>query len=150
MNLFGRRHAKNEVNQTPAKELPYDKRESLHALCLFVTIISRNQSDFFVEAYQKAGASLSLDLYGYSMPPKEVVALLGSMETKKEILLTFCRKEDLPKLDEIATKRFGISKASKGIAFACPIDSVSGVAVYKFLADQNKEVRESQHGNENN
>ena len=42
---------------------------------------------------------------------------------------------------KIAEERFKISKISKGIAFAIPIDAVSGIAIYKFLADHNKEVR---------
>ncbi|MFA6829232.1 MAG: hypothetical protein WCR67_00775 [Bacilli bacterium] len=136
---------KKNKDITPNKLKPFEKREKLHALSLFVTIVGREQSDYFINAYQKLGASLSMDLFAYSMPPRDVLTLLGNTETKKEILFTICRKDDIPSLMKIAKDRFRISRASKGIAFACPIDAVSGISVYKFLADQNKEERVNQN-----
>lgn len=134
---------KQMVNsEEKAEEIPpFEKREKLYSLILFVTIVNRGQSNYFVKAYNDIGASVSLTLYSYSMPPEEILKLLGG-NTKKDIVFTLTREEYLPKLKQIASDRFAISKASKGIAFACPIDSVSGISVYKFLADQNKELRE--------
>lgn len=128
------------------ERLPFDQREKVYPLCLFFTIVNRNQSAFYTKAYQDVGASMSIIFYSHSQPPVEIANVLGPDNLKKEIVVTITRGEFVPKLMDIAQKRFDISKAAKGIAFSCPIDSVSGISVYRFLADQNKEIRE----NENN
>ncbi len=125
---------------------PYDQREKVQSLSLVVTIVNRHQAAYFLENYQEIGASLNMILYAYSMPPEEIVKLLGSDATKKDIILTIARSEYVPEMLKRAKERFAISKASKGIAFACPIDSVYGIAVYKFLSDQNKNVRVNENG----
>lgn len=120
---------------------PFEERETVHALSMVFTIVNREQSHYFIDAYQKIGAAMSMVLYSYSMPPEEYRNILGVDSTKKEIVLTFCRSEYVSQIMKIAEDRFLISRAAKGIAFACPIDSVSGIAVYKFLADQNQDIR---------
>ena len=125
----------------PISREPFDQREKLYSLVTIVTIVNRHQAQFFLKSYEHLGASLSLVLYAHSMPPVEILQLLGAEETKKDIIMTVTRTEYIPELKKIAEERFKISKVSKGIAFAIPIDAVSGIAVYKFLADHNKEVR---------
>ena len=129
------------VQQPTTPALPFEKRETVQSLSLFFTIINRHQAQYFVKAYQDVGCSLSMVMYALSMPPVEILQLLGAEETKKDIIMTVTRTEYIPELKKIAEERFKISKVSKGIAFAIPIDAVSGIAVYKFLADHNKEVR---------
>jgi|GEM_PF-867445 len=154
MNIFKNhltRRLKNRKTLVPKKEnrpprLPYEKRESLSPLLLFFTVVNRDQSRYFVDAYAEAGASLSLVQYGYSNPPEEIAALLGADSLKKDIVVTVCRKEDVNKLEQIARERFKVSQLAKGVAFACPIDAVSGIAVYRYLADSERGEREENHG----
>ena len=136
--------ASDDIEQKEIK--PFDKREKISSLSMVVTIVNRDQSNYYISAYQEAGASMSLVLYSYSMPPQEYRAILGADSTKKDMLLTVCREDQVKTLLGIAKKRFMISDAAKGIAFACPIDAVGGISVYKFLADQNKELRENNNG----
>ncbi len=140
---------KNEKSKVPSSpQAPFEQREKIYGLSLFFTIVTRNQSHYYEQAYQNAGASMSLTFYAHSMPPQEILALLGDMETKKDIVVTICRSELVPVLKDIASNRFAISRAAKGIAFACPIDAVQGIAAYRFLSDSNKEIRleETKHG----
>ena len=150
MNLFHRK--KSEKSKAALPNAPFEEREKIYGLSLFFTIVTRNQSHYYETAYQAAGASMSLTFYAHSMPPEEIMALLGEMETKKDIVVTVCRNEIVPSLKKIAEDRFAISRAAKGIAFACPIDAVQGIAAYRFLADQNKEIRleEHKHGRKQN
>lgn len=138
--MFNKKISK-KVQQPKTPALPFEKRETVQSLSLFFTIINRHQAQYFVKAYQDVGCSLSMVMYAHSMPPVEILQLLGAEETKKDIIMTVTRTEYIPELKKIAEERFKISKISKGIAFAIPIDAVSGIAVYKFLADHNKEVR---------
>ncbi len=132
--------------QTPEKQkeknsLPYEKREKVEPLSLFFTIVNRNQSRYYVDAYSEAGASMSLVEFGYSNPPEEIRSILGPDSLKKDIVITLVRSSEIEKLMKIAATRFKISSLAKGIAFACPIDSVSGIAVYRFLSDAGREER---------
>ena len=141
-----RRKKKESKKSVAVERPPFDQREKVHSLALVFTIINRHQADYFLEAYKECGAALTLVLYAHSMPPEEFRNILGADSTKKDILLTVCRQEEVPALVKKAKERFAISKASKGICFSCPIDSVSGIAVYKFLSDQNKNVRIFENG----
>lgn len=139
--MFSKKLSKKVQHHPKAPALPFEKRETLQSLSLFFTIINRHQAQYYVKAYQDVGCSLSMIMYAHSMPPVEILQLLGADETKKDIIMTVTRTEYIPQLKKIAEERFKISKISKGIAFAIPIDAVSGIAIYKFLADHNKEVR---------
>ena len=141
-----RRKKKESKKSVAVERPPFDQREKVHSLALVFTIINRHQADYFLEAYKECGAAMTLVLYAHSMPPEEFRNILGADSTKKDILLTVCRQEYVPSLLQRAKERFAISKASKGICFSCPIDAVSGIAVYKFLSDQNKNVRIFENG----
>lgn len=143
--FFFKRKKDSVQDKETGERLPFEQREEVHSLCLFFTIVNRNQSAFYTKAYQDVGASMSMIFYSHSQPPIEIANVLGPDNLKKEIILTITRSDFVPKLMDIAKQRFAISKAAKGIAFSCPIDSVSGISVYKFLADQNKEIRESEN-----
>lgn len=144
MNLFKKKSIINK-KKGPMPEKSFEQRETLYSLSVLTTIINRGQSQFFIDAYQKAGASMTMVLYGYSNPPDEYKNILG-VDTKKEILLTFAREEKMQTMLKIADERFKISIASKGIAFVIPLTSISGIAPYKFLADQNEQIRRSENG----
>ena len=123
--------------------LPYEKQEKLTSLILYVIIVNRGQGHYYLD---KLGVSFSSLIYGYSKPPEEIVALFGNLETKKDLVFTIFRKELLPHIRDLIQRRFIISKQAKGVAFGIPIDSVAGVIIYKFLADQNKNIRENNNG----
>jgi len=126
--------------------LPYEKQEKLTSLILYVIIVNRGQGHYYLDELNKLGVSFSSLIYGYSNPPEEIVALFGNLETKKDLVFTIFRKELLPHIRDLIQRRFIISKQAKGVAFGIPIDSVAGVIIYKFLADQNKNIRENNNG----
>lgn len=144
MNLFKKKKVINKKSQT-MPEKSFEQREKLYSLSVLTTIVNRGQSQFYIDAYQKQGASMTMVLYGYSNPPDEYRNILG-VDTKKEILLTFAREEQMQSMLKIASDRFKISQAAKGIAFVIPLTSISGIAPYKFLSDFNKQIRESEDG----
>ena len=146
MPIFKRNLKKNDHEIPQAEIKPFEQREKLQPLYAFFTIINREQANYYIHAYEEAGVAVTMVLYAHSQPPQEILSIIGPENTKKEILISVVRKDDMEKLKKIASERFKISKTSKGIAFACPIDSVGGISVYKFLADHNREIRGENHG----
>ena len=137
-NELSKNLKKNKDEHLP----PFEKREKVHSLLLLVTIVSRNQGAYFTDTFSKHGASLSISMFAHSMPPADIISLLGNESTtKKDLVLTIVRKNEVKEYLDIIKKRFSISKASKGIAFTLPVSSVSGIVVYKYLSDYNKEER---------
>lgn len=138
LNELSKNLKKNKDEHLP----PFEKREKVHSLLLLVTIISRNQGAYFTDTFSKHGASLSISMFAHSMPPADIISFLGNESTtKKDLVLTIVRKDEVKEYLDIIKKRFSISKASKGIAFTLPVSSVSGIVVYKYLSDYNKEER---------
>ncbi len=135
---------KDKINKN--NNLPYEKQEKLTSLILYVIIVNRGQGHYYLDELNKLGVSFSSLIYGYSNPPEEIVALFGNLETKKDLVFTIFRKELLPHIRDLIQRRFIISKQAKGVAFGIPIDSVAGVIIYKFLADQSKNIRENNNG----
>jgi len=142
--LFKKKSFRVNIDDTKsADRAPYEERhaDGLYSLSCVFTIVDRHQENFFIDAYNNLGASMSIVLYAYSNPPEEILKFLGDTNTKKSILMTMCRTEYVSSMLEVASKRFGVSRMAKGIAFSTPITSVAGIAVYKFFADVKKEVR---------
>ena len=117
------------------KKKSFDQEEKVEALAAYFIIINREQSKYFIDKFNEIGISMNVILYGYSSPPEQIASLLAPDMLKKDILISFCKQSQLPNIDKIIEERFSISKLSKGIAFAIPIDSISGVVAYKFLVD---------------
>ena len=117
------------------KKKSFDQEEKVEALAAYFIIINREQSKYFIDKFNEIGISMNVILYGYSSPPEQIASLLAPDMLKKDILISFCKQSQLPDINKIIEDRFSISKLSKGIAFAIPIDSISGVIAYKFLVD---------------
>ena len=120
-----------------AKEIKksFDQKEKVEALALYFVIVNRGQSRYFIEKFNEIGISMNIVLYGFSSPPEDIASILGPDMLKKDIVLSFCKQSEMNKVHQIVHERFKISKLSKGVSFSVPIDSVSGVIVYKFLVD---------------
>lgn len=134
---------------SPSETVPYEKKETVFALSLVVTICNRHQDHFFIDNYARIGAAMSLTLYAYSDPPDDIISLLGFVDTRKDIVLTVARSEYVDEMIKVANTRFNVSKEAKGIVFSLPINGIAGVTAYKFLADASKQLRIEQQEKEN-
>jgi len=140
--MFNKKKKEKIVPSTGiARTAPYDQREKVQSLSLFITIVNRGQGKYYIDKFNESQVSLSLSFYAYTTPNEDLDRILGNDENERDLLMAVCRNDDLQVLKKIVTERFKISKATKGIAFALPIDSIGGIAAYKFLSDQNRTVR---------
>ena len=70
------------VKKKDSGEVPFEKQNEVSPLILFFTVVGRNQANYFVDAYNKAGASRCLVLFAHSMPPQAVRNILGADSRK--------------------------------------------------------------------
>ncbi len=126
----------------------YDKEFKIEKVKLFIIIVGRNQSDYFLNEFKKTEIACSFVVYGTGTATKDIYEVLGIGETKKDIIFALVKESDIEKLKEIIDYRFKASKAAKGVAFSIPFDSMAGVLMYRYLTNtktnvaNTKEVKE--------
>lgn len=124
----------------------YDKDFEITKLKIMFIIVDRGQGDYFIKEFEKQGVAASFKLYGTGTATKDIYELLGIGETKKDIVLSVVKVNDIEKLKEIVQERFAINKKFKGVSFCAEINSVAGVLVYKYLANVRENKRRNDDG----
>ena len=107
-------------------------------LKIIVTIVNRGKGQFFYDQIENLGVNMQLILNGEGTAPYNLDNLWGLAHKERDIILSFV-PEDKVKiiLKELDTK-FETVRNGDGIAFAIPISSIIGVAVYQFLIDDRR------------
>lgn len=137
------------TKKTSKKEKPYDNEFKIEKVKLFVIIVGRNQSDYYLNEFKKTEIACSFVVYGRGTATKDIYEVLGIGETKKDIIFALVKESDIDKLKEIIAYRFNASKAAKGIAFSIPFDSMAGVLMYRYLTNTKTNVVKTKEVNEN-
>ena len=140
---FKKKKEKVEIKEGSAT---YDKDYEVKKLKVMVIIVDRGQGDYFVRAFEKNKVGASFNVYGTGTATKEIYDILGIGETKKDIVLSLIKQDDIEVLKNIVKERFAANKKYKGISFCMDIDSVAGVLVYKYLANVRENKRRGDNG----
>lgn len=131
------------AQQNNVEKKPYDREFEVKKLKVACVIVNRHQGDYFINQFDEINVGASFLTYGTGTATKEIYDILGVGETKKDIVLSLVKEDDVPKIKEIINKRFAVSKSAKGVAFFMDIDSIAGVLVYKYLTNTRENVRRS-------
>lgn len=122
------------MNEQSAKENRYEQTHRLRSLLLVTTIVSEGQSEAIVAINNRHEAALVFVCFGKGTAPVEAF-LAHHISSKREVVFSVLRAEKWPEYKEALRQRFSISKLSKGVAYAVPIDAVAGVSIYKMLSN---------------
>lgn len=115
--------AKKRQNLTPKK------------LKILITIVNRNKAEFYLDLLQSFEVNMQMVLLGNGTANIEMIHLLGLVETKKAVIFTLIREDNVKKALSVLSEKFKTIKNGKGIAYTIPISSIVGVAIYQFLAN---------------
>lgn len=140
---------KTSTSKQNKKNKAYDKEFKVEKVKLFVIIVGRNQSDYYLNEFKKTEIACSFVVYGGGTATKDIYEVLGIGETKKDIIFALVKESDIDKLKEIINYRFKASKAAKGIAFSIPLDSMAGVLMYRYLTNTKTNVVKTKEVKEN-
>ena len=114
--------------------VPYDQTHRLRPLLLVTTIVPHGQDQTIIELNNKCEAAACVTSLGRGTLPPELMTVLMPTE-KRDIVFSIMREDCWPEYKMRLSQRFSISKMSKGIAWAVPVDSVAGVSIYKMLTN---------------
>ncbi len=141
--------AKNVTIKENKEQKAYDNEYKIEKVKLFVIIVGRNQSDYFLSEFKNTEIACSFVVYGRGTATKDIYEVLGVGETKKDIIFALVKESDIEKLKQIINYRFKASKAAKGVAFSIPFNSMAGVLMYRYLTNTKTNVAKAKEVKEN-
>lgn len=126
------------------KKEPKKKEKELapKKLELLVTIVNRNKAEFYQDLIQEFEVNMQLAMMARGTAATEILQLLGLVDNAKMVIFSIIKQERIPDVKKVLEEKFATVNDGKGVAFTVPMTSVVGVAVYKFLTDNRKEVKE--------
>lgn len=139
-NIRNKFFKRKKVEKKDSKSINKEKRSyqelfKTEKLYLSIIIVSRYQGEYYVERFIKEGCSLSFIIYGKGTAPSELLYVLGTPQSKKDVVISVVKESLKDKVNLIIDERFNFSKSAKGIAFMIDFDSVMGVLSYRYLSD---------------
>ena len=107
-------------------------------LKIIVTIVNRGKGQFFYDQIENLGVNMQLILNGEGTAPYNLDNLWGLAHKERDIILSFVPEDRVKKILKELDAKFETVRNGDGIAFAIPISSIIGVAVYQFLIDDRR------------
>ena len=115
---------------------------------LLITIVNRNKAEFYQDLLQGYEVNMQLACRARGTARAQMLALLGLEEVPKTVIFSFIKEERVQDALAMLENKFQTIKDGGGIAYTVPLTSVIGVAIYGFLSNNIKTVKEDKH-NEN-
>lgn len=104
-------------------------------LMLLVTVVQKGKGTFFSDYLQTFEANLQICVVGNGTAQTDLVEFLGLKDSKRSVIFSVVREEQLDKILEALEDRFRTVNRGTGIAFAVPLSSVIGKLSYGFLSN---------------
>ena len=113
---------------------PYDKTHRIRRLFLVTTIVPDGQENAIIELNQIHEAAICFTCYGKGTSERSMSSIFN-ISPKRDIVFSIIREDQWISYKIELEKRFSVSRLSKGVAFASPLDAVAGVSIYKMLSN---------------
>lgn len=105
-------------------------------LKLLVTVVNRSKAEFYMDLLQSYEVNMQLRLLARGTASAEELKFLGLEDPEKAVILGVIREARAHDALLTLESKFKTIKNGKGVAFTIPLKSTIGVAVYKFLCNQ--------------
>lgn len=135
---------KGESKRNPKGANPKstNSKVSSDKLELLITVVNRQKSDFYQDLLQSFDVNMQLVIRARGTATAQTLHLLGLEDTPKSVIFSIIREDKLQ--DALATlkTKFHTIKDGAGVAYTVPLTSVIGVAIFGFLSNNKKTVKE--------
>ena len=108
-------------------------------LKLLVTIVNRNKTEFYLDFLSGFEINFQTVALGQGTARSDMMHMLGLEDSDKGVIFSIIREDKSEEITRALEQKFSTIRGGKGIAFTTPLDSVVGVAIYRFLSN-NKTV----------
>lgn len=111
------------------------KNPNLKKLKVLITIVNRSKALFYTDLLEQYEINMQMTLYGNGTANSEMLGLLGLVETEKAVIMSIVREDKIKDIKMVLAEKFDKVKDGKGIAYTIPMQSIIGVSIYQFLAN---------------
>lgn len=120
-------------NRKPKRGKP--SVSDLKKLKLLITVVNRNKTEFYMDFLQDFEINFQASLLAQGTARSETLYMLGLEDSDKSVICSVVREDRAQEALQALEEKFHTLKNGKGIAFTCPMSSVVGVAIYRFLSN---------------
>ena len=111
------------------------KNPNIKKLKVLITIVNRSKALFYTDLLEQYDVNMQMTLYGNGTANSEMLGLLGLVETEKAVIMSIVREDKIKDIKMVLTEKFDKVKDGQGIAYTIPMQSIIGVSIYQFLAN---------------
>lgn len=104
-------------------------------LKLLVTVVNRNKTEFYTDFLSGFDVNFQTVALGQGTARSETLHLLGLEDADRGVIFSVIREDKSEEILRALEEKFQTIKNGKGIAYTCPLSSVIGVAIYRFLSN---------------
>lgn len=116
-------------------------------LVMLVTIVQKGKGTFFSDFLQQAfGANLQIAIVGTGTAQANMAEFLGLKDNKRSVIFSVVREDRVSEILAALEDRFHTVNRGTGIAFTVPLTSVIGKLSYAFLSNDQRMLKEGNHG----
>ncbi len=111
-------------------------------LKLLVTVVNKNKADFYMDFLQAFEVNLQMRFHAQGTAGSELLHYMGLEESEKQVIFSLIREDQAEAAMHGLEEKFSTLRGGKGIAYTIPLSSVAGVAIYQFLSNNRRTVKE--------
>ena len=113
-----------------------------YKLELLFTIVNRNKAEFYADLIQGFEVNMQMTLLARGTADFDTLSLLGIEGNEKSVIISVIKKDKAKDALALLEEKFSSVRNGKGIAYTVPLTSTVGVALYKFLCNNRKQLGE--------
>ena len=129
-------NTKSKAEKKEKKDLAPYKLE------LLFTIVNRNKAEFYADLIQGFEVNMQMTLLARGTADFDTLSLLGIEGSEKSVIISVIKKDKAKEVLALLEEKFSSVRNGKGIAYTVPLTSTVGVALYKFLCNNRKQLGE--------
>lgn len=119
---------------------------SSNKLELLITVVNRQKTDYYLDLIQSFEVNMQMAVRAHGTATKQTLHLLGLEDTPKSVIFSVIKEDKLQNALATLGNKFQTIRNGAGVAYTVPLTSVIGVAIFGFLSNNARTVKENKNG----
>lgn len=105
-------------------------------LKLLFVIVDHSKQDFYTDLLHDYDSNLQISIYARGTAPSDVANYLGIEDNHKSVIIAIIQEDKEHAILDMLDNKIDTVRHGYGIAFTISLDSMIGVMIYQFLANE--------------